>query len=238
MFNKMLTMLIVILIAAFTVQAQELETESGITYEEKVLFRGFPLYDESSALSPFTKLNLAGFGLDVGGVRPSEEAQENDKRLDLSLTKETEYGTFGYNYYNFPDSSSHSADSPDFHEFWFQTKVPNLGLPVDVDYSLVYITPFNSGAKEGTGFLHLLKASKQIEGVNVFAELTYNDGFEPGGIKIKKDFTHVLLGAHFDIELENKIIIRPAVYHQMTFDNAVNPDDNLTWYGISLVYNF
>lgn len=234
----MIVVAVLVMFVSSAALAEELETESGIKYDEKVVWRGFNLYDGSSALSPFTKLNIAGYNLDIGGVRPNDEAQEDDKRLDLSLTKETEYGTFGYNYYNFPDSSSHSADSPDFHEFFWKTQIPSLGMPVDLDYSLIYITPFNSESQEDTGFLHILKASKIIEGVNVFGELTYNDGFEPAGLSIDRGFTHLLLGATFDIELENKIILRPAVYHQMTFDSAVNPDKNQTWYSISLVYNF
>lgn len=231
---KAINILAIALVLAFVAVAQG-QIETGIQYEEQVVWRGFPLYGDSSAISPFARFDIKGLDLEVSGYRPTEEDQEENRRLDLSVTKDTQFGKFGYTYYNFPDSSSHTAqaDPAHFHEFSWTFDLPKV--LVDLSYQLIYLTPFNEGTGEDTGFLHLLKAEKNLQGVDLFAELVYNDGFDPMGLEIDSGFSHVLLGASVDIDMED-IVLRPAVYHQMTFDDGITEDKNQTWYGMSVVY--
>ena len=229
--------LIVLIVLALAVVAQS-QIETGIRYDDKVFLHGFPLYQDRAAISPFTSFSIAGLDMAVDGVVPIEEENEEDRRLDISVSRETEWGTFNYIYYNYPDSSSHDAqaDPTHFHEFSWQLKLP-LELPVDLSYQLCYITPFNQDTGEDTGFLHILKLDEQISGVDIFGELVYNDGWEPMGLEVDNDFSHLLLGASVDLDL-GQVIVRPQVYHQMTFDDGITDDKNQTWYGMSVVYQY
>jgi len=55
---------------------------------------------------------------------------------------------------------------------------------------------------------------------------------------VDHDWSHAVLGVSTDFDLGNDLTLTPGVYHQNTFEQSVNPDEDITWASLSLKYAF
>ncbi len=165
-----------------------------------------------------------------------------------------------YVYYNYPDNSAYSKSSMDLQELQAMFSWPNI-LPVKglvPSYILVKIWPSNSNTTVGTrstsggtasGFLHVfvLDYALPIQGLlpdipeqvlKLHSEVVYNDGMGPTGGNVDQDWSHAVFGVSTDFDLGNNLTFTPGVYHQITFDDSVNDDEDETWATVGVRYAF
>ena len=83
-----------------------------------------------------------------------------------------------------------------------------------------------------------LSANNPEQTINLHTEAVFNDGVGPNGANVDHDWTNVVFGANTTFDLRGNISLTPGVYHQITMDNSVNPDDDETWATLSATYKF
>ena len=61
------------------------------------------------------------------------------------------------------------------------------------------------------------------------AAAVYNDGFTDGvlGTAVDHDWSHALFGASTSLELAENVHLTPAVYYQSSWEDSVNPEDEI-----------
>jgi len=70
------------------------------------------------------------------------------------------------------------------------------------------------------------------------SEFAYNDGVHPGGGNVDHDWSNAVFGIATDFDLGGNFTLTPAIYHQITMDKSINPDQDETWVGLSVTYKF
>ena len=180
-----------------------------------------------------------------------------------SLFDDEVYATnyrLGWVYYNYPDMTSHTTSSVDLQELQAIFSWPNI-LPVEglvPTYVLVKLWPSNSGTVLGcnspstgtaSGWAHIfmldygvpmpgLFPSQPEQVLRLHSEVVFNDGVHPGGGNADHDWTNVVFGVATDFDLGGDFTLTPAVYHQITMDKSVNPDQDETWVTAGVTYKF
>lgn len=139
---------------------------------------------------------------------------------------------------------------------------PNI-LPIEglvPTYVLVKLWPSNSGSAVGasspfglggtsSGWAHIfmldygftvpgLLPDTPEQAMNLHTELVFNDGVDPRGVGVDHDWSNFVIGLSTNFEVGENLTFTPGVYHQITMDNSVNPDDDETWVSLSLAYKF
>lgn len=170
--------------------------------------------------------------------------------------------TLSYLHYNFPDCTSHkragtSSISQDVEELHAFLSWPNL-LPVEglvPRYVLVKLWPSNSGSTKvnargtASGWAHIfmldygvpmpgLFPSQPEQVLRFHSEAVFNDGVHPAGGNADHDWTNVVFGVATDFDLGGNFTLTPGVYHQITMDKSVNPDQDETWATVGVTYKF
>jgi hypothetical protein len=74
--------------------------------------------------------------------------------------------------------------------------------------------------------------------LNFHTEFVYNDGVGPAGQNVDHDWSNIVFGISTDFDLGNNLTFTPGVYHQVTMDKSVNPDQDETWATLSMKYAF
>jgi hypothetical protein len=204
----------------------------GITYTDKVVWRGFELFDESDALNPQINVDIGGFNLKGRGILMDEtdyNLDNWDAQVSIKKSIEPVEVSAGFGYYDYPDAGAK------FQELWATIGLP-LG-PLTPRYTLVRAE--NEGAASDAGWMHVLGADVELtEKADLFAEAVYNDCFSPLGGQIESGWTHATVGASLEVPIAERIAIKPAVYYQRTIDEAVNPKRDQVWYSVGLMYKF
>jgi hypothetical protein len=262
----LLTTVVLLSVVGFAhAQDGELHGVVDFTFQSKYIWRGFDPYEDKSAIQPSIDLDLfgTGFGVNVMAHRASS-GQENRERWDYMLYygnkifEDKVYATnwrMGYVYYNYPDMSSHTESSADLQELHWILSWPNL-IPVEglvPTYVLVRLWPSNSNSlvTEASGWAHIfmLDYGVPIPGIlpdtdeqilRFHTEMVYNDGVDPrpGSLGVDHDWSNIVFGVDTEFDLAENISFTPGLYHQVTMDNSVNPDDDETWVSLSLKYKF
>jgi len=219
---------IVAVVAALCAMAQG---QIGVTYSDKVVWRGFELFDETDGVAPQLNFKAAGLDVSARGLLATDSGYEKMQRWDAQVSYTQKVDPFevtgGYGYYYLPDSDL------DFQEMW-----ATLGLPlgrVTPRYTLVRA----EGEAIEAAWLHVGGVDLRLtDEARCFAEITYNDGFSPLGGSIESGWSHVLTGASIDVRIAERLVLTPAVYYQHTLEEAVNPEEDQVWYGVGLRYTF
>ena len=171
----------------------------------------------------------------------------------------------GYTYFNYPDLSSHTTStappltngSIDIHEFLCVFSFPQiLGFEGLVPtYCLVKLMPVNSGTVVGanapgtaSGFAHIFMLDYSIpfngplagpdQTLNFHSEFVFNDGVSPNGATdVDHDWSNAVFGVSTTYDLGDNLFLTPQVYYQSSWDDSVNPEDEL-WANLSFSYKF
>jgi len=204
----------------------------GVTYTDKVVWRGFELFGETDGLSP--QLNFKAGPVDVAarGWLAGDSGYSDLERWDgqVSYTQKLDplVLTAGYGYYYYPNSGL------DFQEIWGTVGLP-IG-PVTPRYSLVHA---DADGPVESAWLHVAGVDlKLTEQARCFAEATYNEGFNPFGGSVDSGWSHVLAGSSLDVAIAERLTLTPAVYYQRTLEEAVNPKREQVWFSVGLAYTF
>jgi len=260
--KKLILLTAVILLSATTfVQAQdgELSGTVGITWLSEYIWRGFPWYDSKSAIQPSIDLDLygTGLGMKVLWSRANTSGYEVDEELDLTLsysnslyeyeTYATDY-TVGWMYYYYPDGPFQpGGERIDYQEMFATLSWPEI-CPEGVvpSYTVIKMWASKEGAPTAavSGWLHILGIGYDlpVEGLlpdtpeqilNLSAAVVYNDKV----ITTESDWSHAVLGVSTDFDLGNDCTLTPGVYYQSSWENDVNPSDEL-WCSVGVSYAF
>ena len=206
----------------------------------------------------WSRANTAG--VKIEGVTASFENQE---RIDITLSYSSslfEYETYatdysvGWMYYEHPDMPS---DFLDMQEIFATLSWPEI-CPEGVvpSYTILRLWKSESGhpssmpwvtTNDISGWIHILGFGYDlpVEGIlpdvpeqilHLSAAVVYNEG--AGATNVDHDWSHLVLGVSTDFDLGNDLTLTPGVYHQNTFEQTVNPDEDITWVGLSVKYAF
>lgn len=258
---RILLSVVILLSLAGLVQAQEKELgfTFDTTYVSKYMWHGFNILGhDNSALQPSIDIDLwgTGFGTTVWFSRANRPGFRDLDELDYILyygdsafedmSFSTNY-TISWLYYDYTDAPTKDSD---LQEFGVQFSWPNI-LPEGIvpGYYVGKLWPAKSGSavlKDVSGWIHVIglgydwtipgilsDSTEQI--VNLFADLTYNDGY--ASANVDHDWSHATLGASTSFEIAENLTFTPALYYQMTMDDSVNNEDEV-WTGLSLTYQF
>ena len=158
-------------------------------------------------------------------------------------------------YYDFIDIPSQAADA---EEVGVQFTWPNVCPTGDVTpgYYVGRIWPARSGkpragkddliAGDYAGWLHVFSLGYDLtvpgllpetpeQTFNLSVATVYNDGFAGG--TIDHDWSHAVFGASTDFELAENFNVTPGIYYQSSWEDTVNPEDEL-WISLGASYKF
>jgi hypothetical protein len=256
--KKVILLTAVVLLSATTfAQAQEELTGTvDVTYLSQYIWHGFNMYDNQSAIQPSIDLDLygTGVGLNVLWLRANTSGYESGEELRYTLTYDNslyEYETYatdyqvGWTYYDFP----HVSSDNDIQEYFGTLSWPEI-CPEGVvpSYTVIKLSAAqsNSQASEVGGWLHILGLSYDlpVEGLlpdtpeqilHLSAAMVYNDGAVAAGVD--HDWSHAVFGVTTDFDLGNECTFTPGVYYQSSWDNSVNPSDEL-WVSLGVSHAF
>jgi hypothetical protein len=239
----------------------ELHGVVDVTYQSKYIWRGFNVYDTTSAFQPSIDLDLfgTGFGVNVMGHRANASGFEDRERWDYTLyyqnmlCADQSYATMyrlGWVYYNFPHIPSKWADLQELQMVLAWPKIlPVKGLVPA--YVLVKLWPSSSDSLvdgAASGFAHIFMLDYGLETTcpitnqprvwKLHSEVVYNDGVDPRGIGVDHDWSNAVFGVSTDVDLTKNLIFTPAVYYQITMDKSVNLNKDETWAALSMKYKF
>lgn len=206
-----------------------------------------------------------GLGSEVFWSRAVGSGYENSEEIDAtlyyakSLFKDKTCMTnskIGWTYYGYPDEprSGNIGSRADMQELYADFTWPKI-CPIGIvpSYTMVCMWPSerNSALNANGGWLHILdlvydlnmsKIVSELEDhtLRLSTELVYNDGvgaaYAANG-SVDHDWSHFTVGLSTDFKLGNNLTLTPAIYHQISMDKSVNPDDE-TWFGLSLKHTF
>lgn len=262
---KKVVLLTAVLFLTATVVAQEKTGELhgviDLTYQTKNVWRGFSVYDNTSAFQPSIDLDLfgTGFGFSVMGHRANSSGYEDGERWDYTLYYQnmlcadqpcaTMY-RFGWVYYNYPNIPSKWADLQELQMVLAWPKIlPVKGLVPA--YVLVKLWPSSSDSLidgPASGFAHIFMLDYGLETtcpitnqprvIKLHSEVVYNDGVDPRGIGVDHDWSDAVFGVSTDVDIAKNLILTPAINYQITMDESVNPHKDVTWATLSMKYKF
>ncbi len=170
-----------------------------------------------------------------------------------------------YNYPDQPTKGSVMAPNASLQELHAVMSWPEI-CPVGIvpTYVLVKMWPHRSGSYSGarsslafppamvgtaSGYAHIfmldygftianLIPNNPEQKINLHSEFVFNDGVSPVGTNVDHDWTNMVFGISTDIDLDNNLVLTPAVHHQRTFDDSVNEDEDETWVTLSATCKF
>ena len=227
--RRLLFAMVLVAAMCLSVQAHGI----GVTYTDKVVWRGFELSDESDALAPQINVDIGGVNVMARGLLMEETDYEDIDNWDAQVSIKRKVDPFvvttGFGYFDYPDGGI------EFQELWATIGLP-VG-PVTPRYTLVRAE--SEGAASEAGWLHVAGLDLELtEQADLFAEAVYNDGFSPFGDEIESDWSHVTVGASLDVPVGGQLVLTPAVYYQRTLEAAINPERDQVWYAAGLCYRF
>jgi hypothetical protein len=184
---------------------------------------------------------------------------------DESYVMNYRLGWVLYNYPDQPTKGSVMAPNASLQELHAIMSFPKI-CPFGVvpTYAIVKMWPHKSNSFSGTraklafppamvgtasGWAHIfmldysfvvadLIPNNPEQKINLHTEFVFNDGVHPVGLNVDHDWSNAVFGISTNIDLDNNLILTPAIYHQRTFDDTINPDQDETWFTLSATYKF
>lgn len=203
----------------------------GVNYSDMYRWHGWRLYEENII---HTSVNAEIRGFDIDAVGHYENEDNDLKKMDTSLAYQIPLRELivkpSYGYVFLPGMDAQEVGL-------------TLGLPGNISprYSIYHVVPDNS--QEGQ--FHVLGVDVFLGDPNdpnaisagLMAEVTYNDGVNPFGQTVIRDWSHFTAAAQLNVPFDD-IILQPGIMFQHTFDELVENDKNDCWYTIGFQYRF
>jgi hypothetical protein len=172
-------------------------------------------------------------------------------------THTTNY-TIGWTYWNHPDLGQETLD---MQEVFLSLSWPEICPAGFVpSYTVIRMWPSSSRSwieravsamdKAGTthggsgsagGWLHIpgigydcAMPGMPEQMLHLSAAAVYNDGV----LGSDHDWSHAVFGVSTNFDLGSNLTFTPGVYHQVTFDDSVNDDQDETWASLGVSYKF
>jgi len=194
----------------------------GVNWTDQYRWHGFRVFDSTYI---HTGLTTEIQGIDVGAVSHLGDNEQDVKYWDAILGYTVPVGEFnvraGYSYLIFPGQDITELSA-------------TVSLPGDIAprYTFAQIMPDASDE----GQLHIFGVDTAVGGVNLMAEITYNDGVNPFGPAVS-DWSHATAGLSIDIPI-GAMTVTPAVLYQHTMEPAINDTIDEVFFAANLTYKF
>lgn len=231
--KKLIIAIALVLLCAVAVQANEV----SVTYTDQFRWYGFAPFGREGVVSPATLVDVLGLSLSATGNVPDDNVEELE-RWDYKLSYARNVGpleaVLTYGYYNFPDQSSHSAESFELQDLAATVRV--LGA-ISPRLTVVHAWGSNARSDIEAAQLWILGVDLDLGPVNAMAETVFNDGLNPFGGEVSHDWSHLLCGVLYDYQAGDFTVI-PGVYYQKTFEESVNRKDDDIWLAVTVKWPF
>jgi len=237
----------------------------GVTWESEYVWRGFKVFGSKSATHVLADLNLwnTGFGVSAVGNYPNGSGYSNWARWDYSAYYQN--GLFvgephatnfrvGWVLYDYPDMGSEWADLQEGHLVVSWPKIlPVKGLCPTYVAAKTWASAGDSRLGETAGgwyHIFMLDYGFTVQGVlpdipehliRLHGEIVYNDGANPYGQRMDRDWSHAVLGVATDVPLGSNITVTPAIYYQSNLEGMLRDHNNGSeelWASVGLKYSF
>ncbi len=253
-------LLLVVLLLPLTGTAKAQDNDLGVTldlqYRSKWLSKGAYGYGVQGAFFKTIDLDFynTGFGLKVTHRNATAGGYVNKQRFDYRpyyknvLFEDESYAT-NYNistgYEHYPGLARNRSNTT--WEWIFAFSWPNIisqGIIPQYIAHYEYAAGSNytkpSGAGMPSGWVHRFILGYEVEmtelpaPLHLSSELAYTDGL--GGAA--HDWSYVVFGASTKFEIADNLSFIPGVYYQISMEDSVNTDKDLTYCILSMKYKF
>lgn len=257
--KKVFLLVVVSLLLVGPVQAQEkdIKVSLDVTYVSKWLSKGVEAYGSKGGLFKTLDIDLydSGFGAKITHRNATSSGFVDNQRFDfrpyykgklfVGESYVTNYNvSVGYEYY--PRTSRESANTT--WEWIFAFSWPELiGNGWTPSYIAHYEYPASAATRskvntidDRTGWVHrfLLGYAMNVEGLdnplNLSGEIAYYDGL---GGKVH-DWGYTTFGASTKFVLSENLSFVPGIYHQITLDDNISDEKDITYTQLSMKYTF
>lgn len=214
-----------LLVATSAAMAQTAE----VSYSRDYRWHGFNMFGDEY-FHPGVATSVQG--IDISAVSHIGEAHDDIEYWDTVLGYKLPFDginvSAGYGYFILPGM--------DAQEFSLTAQIP---CTISPRYTFAHIELDNADA----GHFHVLGVDIALgdpEAVSAVlsADVTYNDGVDPGGGQKIRDWTHATAGLTVNVPVGDKIVFRPAVFYQHTIEEAIEPERDEVWYAVAMQYKF
>ena len=241
---------------AFEIASQEIEISAGDKFVSSYIWRGQDLYgDNDPAHQPYVDITLAEYclgadlGLSLWSSFPLSRGHENAEEFDYTVSLSNNFwevwdASFGYTYFDFPNSGSTADVSEPWVSLTLNNIVPDLPAEIAAHVFAGYdLQAASGGPDEGWyyswGFsteLDLPSSMFMQEGQSLSLGVTNwgNDGvagLEPSGLYA----TDLSLATSFNL---GKLNISPGLNFMLNHESKINNGDDEFWAGIEFAWAF
>jgi hypothetical protein len=216
--------LILLLCLCTLVQAQQTE----VNYPQEYRWHGWQLYGDNT-IHPTVSTTVRN--IEIGATTHVDDELNDD--FDTAVRAEIPLidGLClmgGYSYYILPNMDAQEASL-------------TLALPGNIAprYTISHVVPDNSenGQMHIFGVDVFLGDDPNEISATISADVTYNDGVNPFGDTVIRDFTHFSAGLVVNVPMQG-FILQPSICYQHTFEEEIEIDKNECWCGIGIQYAF
>ncbi len=253
--KRILLIVVISLISANIAHAEE-EKKLGVildlTYTSKWLSKGVEAYGSKGGLFKTIDVDLygTGFGVKTTHRNATSAGYVDSQRIDFRpyykgrLFEGQSYATnydlsVGYEYYTGLDKKRAGTT----YEWIFKFSWPNL-LPQGLTPSYIahYEYPAGSGYtnRKVTGWVHRFLLAYDIitpelpAPLKLTTEVAYYDGL---GNKVS-DWAYFTAGLSTRFDITENLAFVPGLYHQLTMDDSISPNRDITYTMMSMKYKF
>jgi hypothetical protein len=235
-----------------TEKPKEVKVTLDLSFMNPYVSKGTQPYGNKGAWFETAYLDLwqTGFGLGVGHQSASSDNSQKERynynvNYTNSLFNDEIYKTVYRVDWIYKDYYGRASRIGDTQNFILDFSWPNL-LPVknlSPYYIADYETPAGSHFQNSNiaGWVHRFGLSYKLPvrdwayPLNFTSEIAYNDGF---GANVDHDWAYSTFGVASKFNINEKLSFIPGIYYQITMDESVNSNKDVTYAKLSLRYAF
>jgi hypothetical protein len=238
--------------AAAETEEKKLGVTFDVTYLSRWLSRGATPYGQQGSIVETIDVDLygTGFGFNIAHRSATGSGYVAKERLDYTpyykskLFEGTSYLTkydISLTYKQYPRQSSDNANTT--FEWIFGFSWPEILPGSLVPYYIAhyeYPAPSNDKYRYITGWVHRfglgydLKVAELLNPLRLSSEIAYTDGL--GGAA--HDWSYATFGIATKLEITKNLTFVPGLYEQITMDDSVNKQHEITYCMLSMKYKF
>ena len=237
---------------SYAEEKKELGVSLDLTYTSKWLTKGVEGYGSKGGLFKTIDVDFygTGFGIKVTHRNATSSGYVNSQRFDYrpyykgSLFEDTGYLTkynlsVGYEHYT--GLSRHKANTTyEWVAAFSWPKLLSCGLVPSYIAHYEYPASGGNANRKGAGWVHRFLLGQNVNvpelpnPVKLTAEAAYHDGL---GNKTN-DWAYFTTGISTKFNITDNLAFVPGLYHQITMDDSISRNKDITYTMLSMKYKF
>jgi hypothetical protein len=240
-------------VEGYAEESKKLDFTFDLTYWSKYMNKGTSPYGSHGALIETFDIDLwgTGFGVAVGHQSATGSGYCDKQRLnykiyyDSSIFKDEVYMTKFRVDWIYKNYYGRARDISNTQNLIFDFSWPNI-LPIK-NLSPYYIADYECPAgsdydnRDISGMVHIFglaydwKIPSLPNPLKLTAETAYNDGY---GHNVDHDWSYSTLGMSTKFNITDKMSMVVGIYEQITMEESININKDITYCKISIKYKF